>query len=159
MAATDEWAPPVAFYFRVTFANIKGQPSIPDTSFQEVSGLSMEMEYETLEEKGENYFVHKLPKAVKHPNLVLKRALEPLSDPLSAWVHDTIDGGFNKKIVPRMITIDLLGAEGTAGKPLASWSFSNAFPIKWEATSFHAEKNELVIETLELCYHEIHRTG
>lgn len=154
MAADEKWTPPVAFYFQVKFGDVKGKPAIPDTSFQEVSGLSMELEYELLEEKGENYFVHKLPKAVKHPNLTLKRAMEPLSDPLSAWVNDTIDGGFNKKIVPRRIDIHLLGPES---KPLASWNFSNAFPVKWEVGAFNAERNELVIETLELCYHEIHR--
>ena len=31
------------------------------------------MEIETVVEGGENRFVHRLPKPVKHPNLVLKR--------------------------------------------------------------------------------------
>ena len=40
--------PPVAFYFNVTFEGLI------ETSFQEVSGLQLEMETETIKEGGEN---------------------------------------------------------------------------------------------------------
>ena len=39
--------PPVAFYFNVTFEGLI------ETSFQEVSGLQLEMETETIKEGGE----------------------------------------------------------------------------------------------------------
>ena len=41
--------------------------------FQDVSGLSFEIETETFVEGGENRFEYKLPKRIKYPNLVLKR--------------------------------------------------------------------------------------
>ncbi len=46
-----------------------------DAAFQEVGGLEAEIEVETVVEGGENRFVHRLPKPVKHPNLSLKRGL------------------------------------------------------------------------------------
>ncbi len=149
---SNTWAPPVSFYFEVTFAG-KGD-AIPDTSFTDVSGLSMELVTEEVKESGENNFVHHLPQKVIHGNLVLKRALEPLNNPLETWIHDTIDGGFNKKITPKEITVNLLDKQG---KPLCSWVFTNAFPIKWEVSGFNSTSNSLAIETLELKYNEMKR--
>lgn len=149
---SNTWVPPVSFYFEVTFAG-EGDV-IPDTSFTEVSGLSMELITEEVKESGENNFVHHLPQKVVHGNLVLKRALEPLNNPLETWIHETIDGGFNKKITPKEITVNLLDKQG---KPLCSWFFSNAFPIKWEVSGFNSTSNSLAIETLELKYNEMKR--
>lgn len=47
--------PPVAFYFNVTFEGLI------ETSFQEVSGLQLEMETETIKEGGENSFSYQVP--------------------------------------------------------------------------------------------------
>jgi phage tail-like protein len=65
----EEGYPPAAFYFTVTFGN---GVQVPDASFSEVSGISLEMETEAVVEGGENRFVHQLPKGIKHPNLELK---------------------------------------------------------------------------------------
>lgn len=151
---SNTWAPPVSFYFEVKFSG--AGINIPDTSFSEVSGFSMELVTEEVKESGENYFVHQLPQKVKHGNLILKRALEPLNNPLETWIHDTIDGGFNKKITPKEITVNLLDKEGN---PLCSWFFTNAFPVKWEVSGFNSMSNSLVVETLELKYNEMKRNG
>lgn len=111
MAAEKTWVPPVSFYFRVV---IQGSPKIPDTDFLEVSGLKIEMQVEELKEGGQNDFVHSIPKMVKHGNLVLKRALEPLDNSLETWIKDTLEGGFAKKIKPRNIVVYLRDAEGKA---------------------------------------------
>lgn len=148
----NDWAPPVSFFFKVEFGG--ENPKIPDTSFSEVSGLTMELVTEEVKESGENYFTHKLPQQVKHGNLVLKRALEPLSNPLEDWIYATIDGGFNKKIKPKLVTVSLLNS---SNEPVCSWNFTNAFPVKWEASGFNSMQNSLVIETLELKYNELKR--
>jgi len=52
-----------AFYFRVIFLGNNGSPdysSSADNSFLEVSGLTAEIENETVGEGGENRFVHQL---------------------------------------------------------------------------------------------------
>lgn len=146
MATGNEWVPPVSFYFRVV---IQGSPKIPDTDFLEVSGLKMELQVEEMKEGGQNDFTHPVPKTVKHGNLILKRALEPLSNSLETWIKDTMEGGFAKKIKPRNIVVYLMDAQG---KALRCWWCSNAYPVKWEVNTFNAKANELAIETLELCY-------
>lgn len=170
------WVPPVSFFFKVEFVKTKesvgnNKRDIPDISFQEVLGMQTSLEIESIEEGGENYFVHRIPVRVKHENLVLKRALEPMSNPLEAWIRETLEGGFNKKIEPLTIFISLMGAppdpskKEDSSKPvpkekvpiLASWTITNAYPVKWEISPLSGEKNELVIETLEFAYNELKR--
>lgn len=145
------WVPPVSFYFRVV---IQGAPKISDTDFLEVSGLNVEMEVETLQEGGENDFLHQVPKRVKHGNLVLKRALEPLANELETWLKETLEGGFAKKIKPRNIVVYLMDEKG---KALRCWWCSHAYPVKWDVGVFNAQENKLAIETLELCYNLLER--
>ncbi len=151
MAQKDEWVPPVSFYFKVVF---QGTPKIEDAAFMEVSGLQEELEVMELQEGGENGYFHKLPKRAKHGNLVLRRALEALDNPLEQWVKDTLESGFAKRITPRNIVVMLLGADG---KALRCWWCSNAYPVKWEVSAFSSQENKLAIETLELCYNLLER--
>jgi len=67
--------PPSSFHFKVEFTGVDGANADTEQRFQEVSGLSVEVETETLHEGGENRFEYKLPKRAKYPNLVLKRGL------------------------------------------------------------------------------------
>lgn len=145
------WDPPVSFYFRVV---IQGVPLIPDTDFLEVSGLKVELELENIEEGGENNFIYQVPKRVKHSNLILKRALEPLSNALEIWIQQSLEGGFVEKIKPRNLVIYLMDSKG---KALRCWWCSNAYPVKWEVSNFNAQENKLAIETLELCYNLLER--
>jgi T4-like virus tail tube protein gp19. len=36
--------------------------------------------------------------------------------------------------------------------PLNNWSVLNAYPVKWDISALNSQKNELVIETLEMAY-------
>lgn len=150
-AKTSVWAPPVSFYFKVVF---QGAPKIEDVSFMEVGGLREELEVAELQEGGENNYFHQVPKRMKHGNLVLKRALEALSNPLEMWIKETLEGGFARKIKPRNVVVMLLDAEG---KALRCWWCLHAYPVKWEVSGFHAQENKLAIETLELCYTMLER--
>ncbi len=138
--------PPVAFYFKVSFATASG---ISDTSFQDVSGISAEIETETVEEGGENRFKYQLPKAVKHPNLVLKRGITTLNSPLAKWCKNVFDGEFLQPITPTSVNVYLMDADQNA---VCAWTFANAYPVKWDVSSFNSTKNEVVIETIELTY-------
>lgn len=137
---------PVAFYFKVTFQNPSG---ITDTSFQEVSGISTEMNTEDIQEGGENRFVHKVPKGMKHGNLVLKRGVADMKSPLIKWCLKVLEGDLGEAISPQTIEVSLLDESGSA---IRSWSITNAFPVKWEVDNFDAKKNDVVIETLEFTY-------
>lgn len=137
--------PAVGFYFSVSFSD---DPSDSETSFKEVSGLSMEMDTETIEEGGVNDYTHIVPKRRKHNNLVLKRGFSANKD-LTTWCEDAIMGGLLDGVYPEDITVKLLNENG---QPLKSWSFYKAWPVKWELSPFDSEKNEVVIETLEFAY-------
>ncbi len=96
--------PPSAFFFKVVFAD---NDSI-DASFQDVSGIGTEMDTEELVEGGENRFVHRLPKGIKHPKLVLKRGIAEMNSPLVKWCLAILDGEFSKPIETKTIDIHLL---------------------------------------------------
>ncbi|WMW80505.1 phage tail protein [Undibacterium cyanobacteriorum] len=138
--------PPPAFYFTVTIGD---GMQVPDASFSEVSGISIEMETEAVVEGGENRFVHQLPKSIKHPNLELKRGLTTLSSPLVKWCKDTLEGAFIKPIEPKTIVVKLNGAEGEV---LRAWALIGAYPVKWDVEGFNATKNEVAIEKMTFAY-------
>jgi phage tail-like protein len=138
--------PPAAFYFTVTFGT---NAQDADSSFREVSGIAPEMETEAVVEGGENRYVLALPKAVKHPRLVLKRGIAPNSSRLLMWCQAALEGGLNRPIFPKQIQLFLLDG---AGSPLRVWSFANAYPVKMEIEPFNATKNEVAVEKIELSY-------
>lgn len=134
--------PPVGFHFQVRFEISNDQI---DTRFQEVSGISSDLETEDVMEGGENRFKYKLPVRKSHPALVLKRGMVTDSA-LVNWVRNALD---NFDITPVSIVVSLLNENH---KPLVSYSFINAYPIKWSVSAFNAESSNLVIETMELYY-------
>lgn len=144
--------PPTAFHFVVSFSGTS--PKVSDQAFQEVSGLETSIDLEPLVEGGENRFVHQLPKSVKHPNLVLKRAMTDKKSGLVQWCQSILEGDFSKAIVPKDMVVSLLNEEA---KPVATWSIGNAFPIKWTVGNLDAMKNELAIETIELSFTTLQR--
>lgn len=142
---------PVAFQFLVTIENAN---SPEDMAFAEASGLDVEIEIETVVEGGENTFVHRLPKAAKHSNLVLKRGIAGASNELARWCKEVLEGGFIKTIKPRSIIVSLCDIENT---PLRTWAFSNAYPVKWSTGGLDASKNAIAIETIEFAYNTVRR--
>ncbi|RZI58244.1 MAG: phage tail protein [Rubrivivax sp.] len=138
--------PPPAFHFAVTFgANAKDA----DGAFREVTGLGPEMETESVVEGGQNAFVHQLPKAVKHPKLVLSRGIATMESRLLLWCQSVLEGGLAQPIFPKQLHVFLLDEQGG---PLRVWSVQNAYPVKWSVEAFQATRNEVAIERIELAY-------
>jgi len=135
--------PPVSFYFRVSFNGITS--SVIDTQFQSVSGLSVEMETETVAEGGENRFTHVLPVRSKYNDLTLKRGLFKDSN-LIKWCFATFESNI---ILPVTLNISMLNEEGD---PLFTWNVVHAWPKKWSVSDLNAESSEVAIESLELHY-------
>ena len=148
MAAAAQGAgyPPAAFHFAVTFGT---QPKDSDGAFREVSGIAPELETETVVEGGVNNFVHVLPKAVKHPKLVLRRGVAPVDSRLVAWCMSVLEGGLVKPIYPKQLHVFLLDEQGSA---LRAWSIDRAYPVKCEIEAFQSTKNEVAMEKIELAY-------
>lgn len=142
---SEQYFPPPAFYFSV---EIDGQSNGFDTQFQEVSGLEVEQETETISIGGQNTYTYKVPKKVKYPNLVLKRGLISESSALMEWCKKQFTTE-NTKIEPKPIIVHL---EDATGDIVMSWSIENAWPLKWSVSGFNAQENKIAVESIELAY-------
>ena len=141
--------PPPAFYFSVKFPGLEASV---DTSFQEVSGISQEMDLEETTEGGENRVTYYLPKHPKYQKLVLKRGVVPMNSALIKWCKSVLDGAF--PIATGNVEISLMNFNGS---PIRTWTFDGAYPVKWQVDGFNSTKNEVAIETIELCYQSFSR--
>ncbi len=138
-----DYYPPWGFYFKVVFNDVSLDTN--DVRFQSVSGLSVEYDYESYKEGGENRFEHKLPVRTKYTDLVLKRGM--LVD--SAVIKWFLDAFNNRIFKPATITVNLMNEKS---EPLRSWNVVDAIPKKWLVSDFNSSENGIVIETMELTY-------
>lgn len=142
--ATATHYPPVSFHFRVAFQGVPGLQR-QDAFFQEVTGLSRELETESLKSGGENRFTFKLPTRAQYPSLVLKRGLF-LDSGILNWVNDAI---YNLDIKPVTVLVALLNDRH---EPLQTYQCVNAWPQKWSVADFNAQESKILVETMELAY-------
>ncbi len=147
----SDFTPPVAFHFTVRFA---GDQDVA-LACQEVSGLEMKADLDSVAEGGESCFVHQLPKPAKHSNLKLKRILTTSTSQIVTWCKSVLENDFSAPIQPKDMTVSLLGQDGD---PLAQWLVSGAYPVKWSVGSFDAMQNQLAVESIELAYTQVTRT-
>jgi phage tail-like protein len=142
--------PPLGFHFKVDFGLVTGDTS-PDIRFQSVSGINASVpNSESYQEGGENRFTHRLPVRASYDNLVLKRGML-VGSVLIAWFKAAAE---NFTFAPIDVTVTLLNGDH---QPLQAWKFHNAWPTKWNVDGFDAEKNGIVIETIELSYQYFER--
>ena len=118
--------------------------------FQEVSGLSVEMATEDYQEGGTNDFVYKLPKTVKHGDIVLKKGLLDLNL-LRDWYEGIAGGGH---VVRKSGSIRVLDSKKNS---LYSWDFYDAYPIKWEIGGLNAGTAGIIAESITLAHHGIRK--
>ena len=119
--------------------------------FMEVSGLSVEVSVEDVEEGGQNAYVHHLPGRMRWPNITLKRGITQ-SDNLFSWLNKSSGDQFSSsgnKLDRSTAAITLIGP---AGARLRSWNFHGAFPVKWSGPQFAAASTESATETLEIAH-------
>ena len=119
--------------------------------FMEVNGLTVESETEPLVEGGQNGFTRQLPGRLKYVNLVLKRGITQ-TDSLIEWFSATSGEGFAKagnKLALRDCALVLVGP---GSKRLRTWTFKNAFPVKWTGPSFAAAATDFPTEELEIAH-------
>lgn len=112
--------------------------------FKECSGLSASIEIETYKEGGVEYTEHKLPKAVKFNNLVLKKGVTE-SPFLWLWFASVVAG----IVLPHIIFVVLMGPDGSEKK---RWSFIGAYPVKWDGPQLNAESASVAIESIEFVH-------
>lgn len=135
--------PLTGFHFLVSFEIFP--QLLNDLSFQEVTGLTTDVNLDTYNEGGENRFVHRLPGRTKYTDLVLKRGMALVSG-ITAWCLDAIEN-FNYQ--PTNLIVSLLNEQHL---PVSSWYVINAIPIRYEISGLNADQSQVVIESMTLRY-------
>lgn len=140
-----DYYPPWSFYYKVEFMLGGGPSPTGDARFQTVSGLSVEYDYESFKEGGENRFEHKLPVRTKYADMVLKRGML-----MGSAVREWFTVAFRDRLfTPADISVILMNEKGD---PLRTWNVAHAIPKKWTVSDFNANESAVVIETMELTY-------
>ncbi|MFL9912281.1 phage tail protein [Paraburkholderia sp. RL17-337-BIB-A] len=141
----SEYYPPWSFYYKVEFMLGNGPAATEDARFQSVSGLSVEYDYESFKEGGENRFEHKLPVRTKYADMTLKRGML-----MGSAVIDWFTAAFvDRQFTPTDINVTLMNEKGD---PLRTWNVAHAIPKKWMVSDFNSGESAVVIETMELTY-------
>lgn len=148
----SSYYPPPAFAFTVGIASAPTMPTAAniDAAFQEVSGIDPKVELEELKEGGLNSYVHQLPGVTKHSNLMLKRGYVTQASTLADWAAQSVGSTLGTPIKTQTINVFLLGPNQQA---LVTWTFMNAWPVKWEVGALDASSSTSVLtQTLEIAY-------
>ena len=89
--------------------------------------------------------VHKLPGLVRYGNLILKRGIANSGTSMALW------NWFSNWVLgtgtPEQLTVTLLDGQKD---PIFRWSFTNAWPLKYESPALNGKTSALAIETLEV---------
>ena len=121
-------------------------------TFQECSGLSVDVDVEEVQEGGENGFVHKLPGRMTWPNIVLKRGVVK-TDNLFTWLGESSGTGFagkGNKLTRRTASVSLMTPDDVRFR---QWDFVDAFAVKWSGPTFDAATQDYATEELEIAHH------
>lgn len=136
--------PYLAMNFLVAISGVSEDPSAIRGAFSEVSGVGVEIEPVEYRTGAEDITVRKLPGLKKFTNITLKRGIIG-DDTLWNWVKTAMDG----QVVRADLSIILLNE---AREPVMRWRVQRAWPCKWQLSDLNATKNEVAIETLEICH-------
>lgn len=113
-------------------------------AFTECSGLNFEVKTEPIEEGGVNDFVHEVPKGVNYGRLTLKAGVGD-SRKLWSWFQSSLSGSPQRK----NITITLYDSMMV---PVQSWSFKEAYPVKWQGPDLKADQAAIALQQLEIVH-------
>jgi phage tail-like protein len=118
--------------------------------FSECSGLDFETETFDYKEGGLNSRVHRFPGRWKFSNLTLKKGIASDGKPLWDWVEEMVKKANSGEFTTHTVTVTLYDVSGE--KQLRTWTFQDAYPTKWSASTLTAEQNSIAIETLVLAH-------
>src|SRR3954470_3373782 len=110
-------------------------------TFSQCRGLELRFDVYQYREGGNNDFVHQLPGPVQYPNLVLTGVVTD-QDALFKWFWATHTQADRKEI-----TVTLKSRDKSR-----SWTFADAFPVRWSGPQLEAGGSQLGTETLEIAH-------
>jgi phage tail-like protein len=142
------------FRFALEFTQVSGDDQDPlgDGGFQEITGLDIEMDVKDLEVGGQNTSVVRRIGRAKYSRLVCKRGMFGPADgdavpELWQWFQDVVGGVRPVRRYDGTITV-----QDQQGRPMASWGFVRAVPVKIMGPQLNARTGEIAIEELHLAH-------
>lgn len=116
-------------------------------AFTEFTLPSLQMDTQEIKEGGQNAFTHKLPVRITAGTATLRQGVSNNFD-LLKWYMDVLKGDI--AAATRQVTVVMLD---TQYEPLMTWTFRNAYPVKWGGPSFKTDSNSVAIEEIEFVHH------
>jgi phage tail-like protein len=116
-------------------------------AFTECTLPSLQIETFEIKEGGQNAYAHKLPVRVNAGSITLRHGLTKNGELLN-WYMQVLRGEI--KAATRDISVVMYSFDR---KPLMTWVFRNAYPIKWGGPSLKSGDNAVAIEEIELVHH------
>jgi len=148
---------PASFHFEVRIAGSEfAAGAAADASFEEASGIAVDKETTDAGEGEENKFVHRVPTPSHPANLVLKRGVIKASSALAQWTTEITQDGLSTPIKTQPLVVALVDQ---AGSLLASWTFRDAYPVKWIVAAFDAKDTDIAVEAVEFAYRSSERNA
>ncbi|RAX01818.1 MULTISPECIES: phage tail protein [unclassified Photorhabdus] len=145
------YTPAVSHRFIASFL-FNNIPSPLDIAFQRISGLSRELQTSQHSQGGENARNVWLAEKIQHGSLILERGVMTVT-PLTLVFDHVLRG---EKAVYADVVIMLLNENAL---PVASWTLSNALPVRWSTGDFDANSNTVLVNSLELRYQDMRWLG
>ena len=137
--------PFTAFNFEVGLDGvISGQ-----TRFQQVSGITWEMNVEDFQEGGLNTHTRKIKGPAKYGNVTLKRGVLQSTDDVWQWVKANMN---NTKGKPLRSNVSIIGYNDAMQTGQITITLKEAYPCKWEAPSWDTKSSAILMESLEIAH-------
>jgi len=118
-------------------------PGITVGTFRECNGLSMEFEVFEWAEGGNNEFIHHLPGRMRYPYLQFRAGMTD-GAALQEWFWKTRQQAELKEITVELATQD--------GNTTRSWTFADAFPVRWTGPGIVADNHAMAMESLDVAH-------
>ncbi|MFN8375294.1 MAG: phage tail protein [Anaerolineae bacterium] len=120
---------------------------IDQAAFTECNLPSLQVETQSLNEGGQNTYAHTLPIRVKAGNVTLKHGITKNAE-LLKWYLQVLQGDMENAM--RTVTVIMYDVKH---KPIATWTFHRAYPVKWGGPQLKTADQSLAIEELEFAHH------
>jgi phage tail-like protein len=147
---------PASFRFEARIATSEvAVGAAADASFEEVSGIAVDIVAADAGEGGENKFAHRLPTPSKHSNLVLKRGVMKPSSLLAQWTSESVGNGLSAPIQTQPLLVTLVDQSGS---PLVSWTFADAYPLKLSVARLPSKDGDMLVDSVEFAYRSMERS-
>ncbi len=129
------------FFFVISVDNVKYG------AFSECVLPNLSVKTEDVNEGGQNSYIHKLPVSVDVGTFTLKRGLTRDLFFLK-WYTQVMTG--NIREATRQVAVLLINPDGIV---ITTWSFANAYPIKWRGPSMKSGESAIAVEEIEFAHH------